>query len=356
MNSKLQKISILNLTKFKDISIDFSNGINVLIGENGTGKTHLLKVIYSFLKSSEKYSDFGHDLHKKLNNVFQANGIENLITQNQENEANVSFFIQNNSFSFSIFTKEDPAISKNERSYKKLSYTNNIEQLKNYKPLFIPPHEIITTYVELLDWLERFEHHFEELYLDLAKSMLHTRTQEIGELQNVHDRIIDIIQGKVLLDKTEFYIEYENMKIRATMLAEGIKKFILLEHLIKNQSLTRDTILFLDEPEVHLNPKYITKFTELLIDLANHGVQIFIATHDYLFIHQLSLMHEYRKAIEEQGKHVPEIRFHSLYTNKRNFTEVESSEKLTGINHNSILDEFTALYDSEQKLFNLTIK
>ncbi len=111
--NKLAKINITNFTKFKNISIDLSKGINVFIGENGTGKTHLLKIMYSFLKTSEKHSDFGQDLLNKLDNVFVAGGIKNLISKNQETEASVSLLIEDNEYNFSIFQNENFAIGDN---------------------------------------------------------------------------------------------------------------------------------------------------------------------------------------------------------------------------------------------------
>lgn len=353
--SKLTKINISNFTKFKNISIDFSKGINVFIGENGTGKTHLLKIMYSFLKTSEKHSNFGQDLLNKLDNVFVAKGVKNLISKNQEAEASVSLLIDDNDYNFSIFQNDDFAVGDDEMKFENISHKTNIDQLENIQTLFIPTHEIITTYVELRDWLERFKSNFEEIYLDLAKAMFQTRTKKIGSLKNIHEQINNIIDGNVIVENNEFFVEYKNMKIRATMLAEGVKKFILFDQLIQNQSLTENTILFLDEPEVHFNPKFITKLTKLLIDIANKGVQVFIATHDYLFIHQLSLMSEYRATIEQSGDKIPQIKFHSLCRNN-DFTKIETTKKLSELTNNSILDEFTELYNNEQKLFTEATK
>ena len=42
----IERIELNNFTVFKNIKINFSKGINVLIGENGTGKTQLLNAIY----------------------------------------------------------------------------------------------------------------------------------------------------------------------------------------------------------------------------------------------------------------------------------------------------------------------
>lgn len=40
-------------------------------------------------------------------------------------------------------------------------------------------------------------------------------------------------------------------------------------------------MLFWDEPEANINPKYIPVLAELLIMLESEGVQIFVSTHDY---------------------------------------------------------------------------
>ena len=39
----IKKIKLENYTVFENQQIEFSPGINVFIGENGTGKTHLFK-------------------------------------------------------------------------------------------------------------------------------------------------------------------------------------------------------------------------------------------------------------------------------------------------------------------------
>ena len=66
-------IKINNFTIFSNFKIDFCKGINILIGENGIGKTHLLKIIYhsilfeqqkiamSKLKNPIYSNDYFHD-------------------------------------------------------------------------------------------------------------------------------------------------------------------------------------------------------------------------------------------------------------------------------------------------------
>ena len=41
----ITNLQLKNFTAFTELDIDFSPGINIVIGENGTGKTLLLKAI-----------------------------------------------------------------------------------------------------------------------------------------------------------------------------------------------------------------------------------------------------------------------------------------------------------------------
>ena len=43
----LTRVELECFTAFSEIGLDLSRGINVLVGPNGTGKTHLLKVCYA---------------------------------------------------------------------------------------------------------------------------------------------------------------------------------------------------------------------------------------------------------------------------------------------------------------------
>lgn len=41
----MRHITLGNFTVFQNVDIDFSRGLNVFIGENGMGKTHVLKAL-----------------------------------------------------------------------------------------------------------------------------------------------------------------------------------------------------------------------------------------------------------------------------------------------------------------------
>ena len=60
---KIQALTVQNFTCFEDVSFEFSTGINVFIGENGTGKTHILKLLYALINSHQD---------EKIDKIFKA--------------------------------------------------------------------------------------------------------------------------------------------------------------------------------------------------------------------------------------------------------------------------------------------
>lgn len=51
---KIKTLEMKNFMLFEEIKIDWSENINIICGENSTGKTTLLKIMYSVLKTISK--------------------------------------------------------------------------------------------------------------------------------------------------------------------------------------------------------------------------------------------------------------------------------------------------------------
>ena len=62
----LTRVRLENFTAFAELDLELSSGINVLVGANGTGKTHLLKVCYAACDISKTQQNF----RDKLSSVF----------------------------------------------------------------------------------------------------------------------------------------------------------------------------------------------------------------------------------------------------------------------------------------------
>src|ERR1044071_7566531 len=71
-----QRLRLRDFTVFQDTEFEVSPGINVLVGENGTGKTHLMKVLYACQLT---YNRNLQSLRRNLEGVFQTKSLNELI-------------------------------------------------------------------------------------------------------------------------------------------------------------------------------------------------------------------------------------------------------------------------------------
>ena len=126
-------------------------------------------------------------------------------------------------------------------------------------------------------------------------------------------------------------------KLEFNLVAEGLRKIALLWQLIKNGTLEKGSVLFLDEPEAKINPKYIPVLAELLIMLETEGVQIFVSTHDYFL----------SKYIEVKRRQDSKLQYISLYKNENNKVLCEIAPEFELLEHNAIMDTFRQLYREE---------
>ena len=126
-------------------------------------------------------------------------------------------------------------------------------------------------------------------------------------------------------------------KLEFNLVAEGLRKIALLWQLIKNGTLEKGSVLFWDEPEANINPKYIPVLAELLIMLETEGVQIFVSTHDYFL----------SKYIEVKRRQGSKLQYISLYKNENNKVLCEIAPEFELLEHNAIMDTFRQLYREE---------
>ena len=60
----ITRVKLENFTVFENLDLEPSPGINVLVGANGTGKTHLMKVCYAACDVSKSEDSFAGKLLK----------------------------------------------------------------------------------------------------------------------------------------------------------------------------------------------------------------------------------------------------------------------------------------------------
>jgi ABC-type hemin transport system ATPase subunit len=342
---KLTELELKHFTTMEEVNLKLAGGLNVIIGENGTGKSHLMKLLYSVLRVAQgqpaTIGEAQERLGEKLAAVFKPEDgrLEHLVRglEGTGCEAWIKAESGNNTF-FTLSEHGDVMVTYH-------------EWREAPDSIFLPTRDVLAMYEGFIAAYQRETLSFDETYYDVCVAL--DRGKARGEAWATAEKLLARLEnvlggGRVSKGASRFYVEMGGLKLEAHLVAEGLRKFALLSHLISNASIKRGSVLFWDEPESNLNPRLISQLPGILLALAQAGVQLFVATHDYLLAQKLSLLFEYQEAPQEV-----EARFFALYRDSPlEPVQLEVGDTLAQIRHNVILEEYAALHDWEEEMLS----
>lgn len=138
---------------------------------------------------------------------------------------------------------------------------------------------------------------------DILKNMLSKSTSNINEsliekskiedrLNKFIKRMQDTLQGDILEkeNKFVFYDRTSNCEIELGNLSTGIKMLTILLKLIERHDISDNSMIALDEPEIHLHPKWQIVFAEILVLLQKEfNLNIVLTSHSPYFINAIEV-------------------------------------------------------------------
>jgi predicted ATPase len=322
------RIRIENFSAFPKLSIKFSPGINAIIGENGTGKTHLLKLLYA-LKLSSGSSGNRLPLEISLPRIFRpAGGDSRRLIRHGSGRTKVSASALNHQHWAFEIGNENEGLSSESQSDDGDSF-----------PVFIPAKEILSHAKGFRSLYEKSNIPFDQTYKDLLDLAFFPESREIESetLWKLKELISEKIGGNVVEKSDEFYLVTETGELEMQFVAEGLRKLSLLWLLIQNNKILEGKMLFWDEPEANLNPSLMPVVVDVLLALEKMGVQIFIASHSYPLL----------KALDLRRGNETEISFHSLYFTPSGNLKIETKADYLSLKNNKISEQYLRLYDDE---------
>lgn len=376
-------VEIENFTAFGSVQLSLSPRVNVVVGSNGTGKTHLLKAIYGLalagLHSSAERSDkeAAADISRKFLRLFspqessiralRASGATALTRLSLASDGDTRVAISFSSRSQAIQIKVDANGTGHE-----------------LQPVFIPTKEVLS----LVRGMRHSDHDratvemiFDDGYIDLAELLVHPdlddeapNLDEDPRLSSVVRELVDLVGGRyrwtsegafrfepgryeekadparsrskaaqIYQDSTVTrFVPKGRQSLSSGMTAEGYRKIGVLHRLLCNGSINPGAtgVLLWDEPEANLNPKLMKKIVQVLLELSRNGQQIVLATHDYVLLKWLDLL-------IDKGKE-DHVRFHALYRDPdTQKLAVESTDSYSLISKSAISDTFAELFDED---------
>jgi len=130
--------------------------------------------------------------------------------------------------------------------------------------------------------------HTKDLFNKLREPVLPDSLFE-ADKSDLLNQIRSMVNGEISYDKRDrdfvFRRDQETISIKNT--ASGIKVFGLLQILLANDFVSKNTMLIFDEPENHLHPKWQLQLAQLLVNLSGKGVFILVSSHSPYFIEAL---------------------------------------------------------------------
>lgn len=282
-----KKDDILN----ESFALKFCDGINVLIGENGVGKTTILKMIYAATQWSMQKKESGKT--QGLTQFF-SNNLSDIDLLKNKGERGYSYFeVSDGTHKFTDSLSDKALIDFNDWLG------------LNIPSVFIPTMEMLSHSQGFLALNQKYKLPFDGTQIDIIVNASLPETRELPIYMNaILNKISDVIDGTILMENDAFYVlKKDGRKLEFSLEAEGLRKLGLLWKLIRNGLLESGTVLLWDEPEANLNPELFPIVVDILIELEEAGIQVFIATHSY----NLAKWFEIRRKSKEQ------VQYHNLY-------------------------------------------
>ncbi len=334
-----------NFAKLKNTSLAFNN-ITVLAGKPGTGKSYVMKMMYAldeafYRKTTDTLvSDFIEKKKKHLNNIASIflSGEDELLRQAQQ------FVKDNNFLEYKELIKEhfervdtlenvfDDTVSSIEKFENlELSSKMNLFLSNIIKSIFSDYRQISENFhmkteninisfsdnnisfdfenilsidtstvvfvetpliLEFKKFMKREEgktpYHLESLLNILDSDYSFTDKEQDKFIKDFISKSKEIIKGDIESSGDSFiFNKDDDINYDIVNASSGTKSIGLLQYLVTNKALKKGSVLYWEEPEVHLHPEWQLRMVELFVELMNAGVKIVFSTHspymcDYL--------------------------------------------------------------------------
>ncbi len=359
----IKSLAIKNFAAFEDLDIQFSPAINIIIGENGAGKSQLLKAAYALSSNSNQIrcradSDAATTqlaFTDRLLRLFMPldNKLGKLHHQGALTDARLSGNFFNDLDMTLTFKQDDKHISLNEKSYYNIN-CNAKDGTNKQAPVFIPTKEMLSMMLGFNSLYERYDLSFDQTHQDISLllDLPKVRSTQLHPTAKLAiEKINQLIGGQFVFHgggKVTF--KTDTSEYSANAMAEGFRKMGMLARLLETGAIQPNLSgpLIWDEPEAGLNPKLMRLLVEILLELARSGQQIILATHDYVLLKWFNLLMD-----KDKGD---SVYFHMLFReqsreqsgeegheNSTNLIKVDSTDNYHDIHHNAIADAFNDL-------------
>ena len=283
----LKSLDLKDFTVFPEAHLTFGANLNIVVGENGSGKTHLLKAAYAAIAASaQQKGQLEPALAEKFLGVFRPDNLGRLVRRRQ-GQGKLGL-----KYGFDV-PAQDMALEVSSQGNVKVTKppSARVEKL----PVFLPARELLTISPGFVSLYETTHLPFEETWRDtcILLGLPLARGPRQAKIKPLLEPLETAMGGAIESDQTgRFYLKLATGSMEMHLVAEGLRKLATIARLIANGSLLDKGYLFWDEPEANLNPKIIKTVARTILQLTGNGLQIFIATHSLFLLRELHVLQQ----------------------------------------------------------------
>lgn len=106
-------------------------------------------------------------------------------------------------------------------------------------------------------------------------------------LEEIYSILNDVVEGKILFQDSNISLQSKkfNKPININNLSTGLKAFVILKILLERGILKEKDVFILDEPEIHLHPKWQMQYAQIIVLLQKFfDLSIIVTTHSADFL------------------------------------------------------------------------
>jgi len=145
--------------------------------------------------------------------------------------------------------------------------------------------------VKSLKLNETFPISYPQTYFEVY-SRLHGAVKTIGTFESeAIDRIAETISGKIVFQNNKPLFQRGEDSFPMQSVATGIQAFGFMQRILELGIAAPGQLLILDEPEVHLHPKWQLEYARLLVEMVDQlGLTVLLTTHSPVFVEAIDFI------------------------------------------------------------------